>query len=141
MTFFIVKPNEPKIEAGSAEFDNILIDFSLDVKKLSVMAILNNIEVDKIVIRSKHLEEKKLDISMMKYFFNLAFNAAIPFFNIFFGGFTYEVPEQIWNVFKVADLSLTYYDQYIQFGASPVFIPPHDRDVTKLMEESVRFLQ
>ena len=72
-------------------------------------------------MNSKYLG--KLDVSIMRSFFNLALNAAVPFFNIFFSQYYIQIPDTVFNLFKVKDVTMTYYDHYIELGVTPEFIP------------------
>jgi hypothetical protein len=100
------------------------IDFSIDVDKLSVKAILNTIQVDDFSINSKYIPMDKIVKADSIKFFNDAFNAAVPIFNVIYSGFYYEVPANIWKTFKLSEITLNYFDQYIQVGTTPIFVPP-----------------
>lgn len=101
----------------------MLIDFSIEVDKLLVEPILNSVQVDNLIINSKYLS-KDLDLNEAKKFFNQAFTAAVPIFNVIYSNYNYEVPQDLWKYFKLSELTLTYFDQYLQVGATPVFTPP-----------------
>jgi hypothetical protein len=90
----------------------MLIDLSIDVEKLNVRPVLNTVAVDSVKINSKFLSPQ-LDLEESKKFFNQAFTAAIPIFNVLYSEFNYEVPQNIWTTFKLTDLTITYYDQYL----------------------------
>lgn len=106
---FSVNKNGSIIDGGSATFENMLIDLSVEVDKLNIKPVLNSVQVDTVKINSKFVSESN-NLDESKKFFNQAFTAAIPIFNVLYSDYNYEVPQDLWESFKLTDLTITYYD-------------------------------
>jgi len=93
---FFVNQNGEAIDAGSAVFPALEIDFTVEVANLSVKAILNSVQVEDFHVTSKYLSMDKIVKQDALNFFNEAFNAAVSIINAYFANFYYEVQEDIW---------------------------------------------
>ena len=103
-------------------------------------AILNSIQVEDFHVTSKYLSMEKIVKQDALNFFNEAFNAAVPIVNAYFANFYYDVQEDIWQAFKIQKIELNYFDQYLQLGTNPIFIPPPKQALIKSLEEKHVFL-
>lgn len=65
----------------------------------------------------------KLDVSDLKYYLNNAFYWGLPFFNELIADLAIVVPSELFGIFDLSDLTLTYFDHYIQMGSTPTFKP------------------
>lgn len=48
-------------------------------------------------------------------------------FNDFISEYTLDIPNTLFDLFSLSDLSLSYFDHYIQLGLTPTFIPLSQR--------------
>jgi len=60
----------------------------------------------------------------LKLELNKGFKIARPIINDKLAAMTITVPSNIAGVFELHNLTLSYYDNYLYAGATPVFLPP-----------------
>lgn len=82
ITMYVSPLDGERQKVGVMEFNDTAIDFTLTESDLKVTAALNDLDISHVYVKAQHLGD--LDVSIMRTFFNLALNAAVPFFNVFF---------------------------------------------------------
>ena len=129
--------NGTTIDAYSFEFQDINIEYSILIDNMTAKGRIDDLFVNKIFIKSDYFEEgEHFDVSILKVAFNSAFEFGMYYFNSYFDEYAYEIPCMLLRTFKLSDLTLNYYDHYIQIGATPTFIPPEN--VTQIVKEGFK---
>lgn len=51
------------------------------------------------------------------------------------------IPNELFGLFKLADLKIKYHDDFVELGLTPTFIPPQARDYKAEFEAQLREVQ
>lgn len=65
-----------------------------------------------------------LSALQLKVTINNALRLAIPFMNSKLANLVISLPTHVLGYFDLVDMTLSYYDDYIYVGITPLFVPP-----------------
>ena len=110
---------------------DLAIDITVEDLKFEASILINGFElsgnitkvrVDKLVQNSCTFGD--LPVDTVKVALNTAFMIATPLINVFISKYQVKIPSNIFGIFELSDLVLSYMDGYVSAGATPTFLPP-----------------
>jgi hypothetical protein len=108
--------------AASITLGDLAFGFSLLINDMIVAAQITEVYSTTVTVNScafGNLSALKLKLEL-----NKGFKIARPIINDKLAAMTITVPSNIAGVFELHNLTLSYYDNYLYAGATPVFLPP-----------------
>ena len=97
-------------------------DFTVDVDNMTVLIIIGTINVDKVTVNSCSFG--KLSPILLKSELNNFFRLFLPLINKELQSYTITVPNNIFGLFLLSDLTIGYYNNFIYLGMTPTFLAP-----------------
>lgn len=95
---------------------------------------IQQVYVDKITVVSSTIGT--VSTLTLKLEINNFFRLFLPLINTHLADYYVRVPQEIFGIFTLSDLSVGYFDQYLFLGMTPTFLPP-----AKFVEHQLTALQ
>lgn len=135
----------PRLSDGTTE---LAVELDLqDIKFTGGIAIENyqasadvaSFLVDKISIPTSTIGS--ISAAKLKLEFNSVSRLAVPFINAYLQQYSVPIPQDIFGIFLLSDIFLTYADGYIFGGATPTFVAPASKVLEPVQEVSLKLEQ
>ena len=78
----------------------------------------------------------EIDLETLSALLNDGIDIGLPYLNIYLKTLKIIIPQNLFGLFVLSDLSLKYHDSYIEAGLTPQFLPPKS-DITGIYEKFV----
>lgn len=117
-----VQPNSStNIEVLAFNINNIYANGTIVIDGMNLTGNITNLDVDSLTITYE--EETNINLSTLTLLVNECLNMGVPYFDVWVADKFFEIPSELFGIFKLSDLSLVYKDNFIEAGLTPTFEP------------------
>lgn len=81
-----------------------------------------------------------LDLNKLSELLNLGIGIGLPYFNTWLEGQKVQIPNELFGLFKLTDLTIKYHDNYLEAGLTPTFEMPKE-NIEGIYEQFVPFTE
>ena len=115
--------NGKKEDAVVFYINDFYFNFTLLIQKMEVKASITEMHLKSINYTSTTFGQ--VPLNLVVDLVNWAFTHSIPLFNKLWTDLVkVRVPDTVFGLFKLADLNVLYFDNYLELGLTPTFLPP-----------------
>ncbi len=134
LQFWVHMDDGTKSEAAALMLTNTKFGFIAPTVGMTLTVQLTTVNVDSVTVLYSNIG--KLSAVSIKLEINNGYRVVEPTLNTFLSHKTINFPTNILGLFELRSLTLSYYNNYIYAGITPVFIPPQAAEL-----ESVAYIQ
>ena len=117
---FVHYPNGTIVKAGTLITKDANVNIEIVIRNLSLSVAIRDITIPTMYINSTYMGYFECSTFLANY----ALNVGLLYYNSFFATLIHvDLPDNLFNIFSLKDLNVNYFDGYVQFGLTPVFIP------------------
>ena len=107
--------------------NDFYFNFTLLIEKMEVKAKITEMHLKSIDITSTTFGQ--IPLNLVVDLINWAFYYSIPLFNFLWANLVkIRIPDTVFGLFKLDDLNILYFDNYLELGLTPTFLPPKKLD-------------
>lgn len=108
---------------------NVTVEIPED--SLNVTLNLKQVEIGDISVLFTSFGQ--IDFKILTYLVNFGLKYGMPYINSYFKTLNVAIPQKLFGLFVLSDLTLKYHDGFIEAGLTPTFLPPKS-DITGIYE-------
>lgn len=120
--FWVQKTDGTKELAAALSLNNIELGFIAPITDMSLTIQISRINVGSVTVISSTFG--KLSGLVIKTEINNGFRIVQPFLNSYLATQTFTFPSNILGLFVLQSLTLSYYNNFIYVGMTPIFVGP-----------------
>jgi hypothetical protein len=121
MKMFVQPNSSENIEVLAFNINNVYANGTIVIDGLNLTGNITSLEVDSLNITYE--KEANIDLATLTLLVNNCLNLGVPAFDIWVADKFFHIPDELFGIFKLSDLSLVYKDNFIEAGLTPTFEP------------------
>ena len=111
-------------------------NFTIEIPTDSLNVSINVQQLDIGEISITYTSFGEIDLDLLSTLLNEGISIGMPYLNTYLKTLKIIIPQKLFGLFVLSDLSLKYHDSYIEAGLTPKFLPPKG-DILDVYEKFV----
>jgi len=124
LEFWVITGNSTKEKAVTLDLNDIYGQFHIDIKAMNITIAATKASVKSMSIPQDTIGNLTDAISQIESLVGQVLTQALPPINAALAKSPIQVPNKIFGLFELSDLTLKNHNGYIEAGLTPKFIPP-----------------
>uniref|UniRef100_A0A7S3WRL1 Uncharacterized protein n=1 Tax=Strombidinopsis acuminata TaxID=141414 RepID=A0A7S3WRL1_9SPIT len=119
--FYVWKQDGTRELAVDIDGSDMYTNFTVLINDMKLAGNVTAINVGK--IKQNSCTFGRIPLTTEKFFLNKIINLFLPEIDTFLNSKQLPLPQELFGIFKLSDLVIKYYDDYVMLGVTPYFIP------------------
>ena len=133
VAFWVNEANGTKSKAVDMVMSDFFFNFTALVDGMTVVANITNVHIQAINITSTTFG--KVDLNLVTKLLNGLLSITVPIANIYIATQKIIIPDELFGLFTLSDITVKYHDNYLEAGLTPTFVPPTLNEIEPLSFE------
>jgi len=136
VNFWVELNDTAKEKAVAIELSENHFNFTILIKEGTTQLAMN---VSEVALGGVHVNSTTfgaLDLDLLAKLLNEGIQIGLPSLNAYLGTLMVQIPDELFGIFKLSDLTLKYHDNYLEAGLTPTFEPP-SQDIPGIYEKFI----
>lgn len=123
LDFWIHRSDGQRVNAAQIAINDFFFNFTFLINGMQVVS--NVTQAHLVSIKSSHAVWGNLSSNLVTNMINIVFKFGTPLFNKWWqANNKIMIPNELFGLFRLSDLKVKYYNDFLELGLTPTFLPP-----------------